>query len=162
MIHIASVGGLNVSTFTDAKLIVKQSIEINALPEKIWGIISDQSLASEWLPSVKKLESFDVSKANVNGVGTERIVVYGSGDKIKETVVYAERNKILAYQASFPSMVKDHLSIIEITGNDFNMSTLHFYAYFTPIHWSGYLMKFGVYGNIIKSSLKKLNGLCSS
>lgn len=89
MKHIAKVSGLIVSTFTSAKLMVDQSIEIQASPEKVWSVLSDQSIAAEWLPSVKKLESFDASKANADGVGVERIVVYGTGDKIKETVVYA-------------------------------------------------------------------------
>jgi len=161
MKQITKVSDLVIANFTSAKLMVNQSIEISATPEKIWGVISDQSIAAEWLPSVKKLESFDTSKANADGVGTERIVVYGSGDKIKETVVYAERNKILAYQIAFPSMVKNHLSIIEIKKSGTASSTVRLYAFFTPTEWTGYLMKFGVYANIVKASLKKLGGICS-
>ncbi len=141
---------------------VDQSIEIHASPEKIWSVISDQSIAGEWFPSIKKLESFDTSKANADGVGTERIAVYGTGDKIKETVVYAERNKILAYRVAFPSMVKDHLSIIEINPNGQDSSTVRLYSFFTPTEFTGYLMKFGVYASIVKSSLKKLSELCST
>ena len=158
--HIAQVGGLTVSNFTRAKLKVDQSIEIQASPEKIWGVLSDQSIAAGWLPSVKKMESFDTSKANADGVGAEQIVVYGSGYRIKETVVYAERNKILAYQIAFPSMVKDHLSILEIEGSGRRSSTVRLYAFFTPTEWTGYLMQFGVYASIVKASLKKLNEIC--
>lgn len=140
---------------------VDQSVQIEASPEKIWRVLGDQVLAVEWLPSVKKLLSFDVSQANADGVGAERLVVYGSGDEIKETVVYAERNKILAYQIAFPSMVKDHLSIIEIKPNRAASSTVRLYAYFTPTEFTGYLMKYGVYAGIVKGSLKKLRALCT-
>ncbi|MBI5053515.1 MAG: SRPBCC family protein [Chloroflexi bacterium] len=161
MKQITKVSNLIVADFTNARLMVDQSVDISATPEKIWRVINNQSIAEEWLPSVKKLESFDTSKANADGVGVERIAVYGTGDKIKETVVYAEKNKILAYRVAFPYMVKDHLSIIEIKENGLNSSTVHLYAFFTPTDFTGYLMQFGVYASIVKSSLRKLNELCS-
>lgn len=112
------------------------------------------------MPSIKKLESVNTANADANGVGLERIVVYGSGDKIKETVVYAEENKVLAYRVAFPYMVKDHLSIIEIKENGNDSSTVHWFAFFTPTDFTGYLMKHGVYASIVKSSLKKLSEIC--
>lgn len=160
MNHVAQVSGLNVSTYTPATLKVDQSISVHASPETIWNTLSDQSVAAEWLPSVKELSSVDDSTATADGVGLGRVVVYGSGDQIKETVVYAERNRILAYQIEFPSMVKDHLAIIEITEEGTNLSTIRFYAYFTPTQWTGYLMKYGIYSKIIKSSLRKLSAIC--
>lgn len=161
MKQITQVNNLVVANFTSAKLMVNQSMEFNAAPEKIWGVISDQSIAAEWMPSIKKLESVNTANADANGVGTERIVVYGSGDKIKETVVYAEKNRVFAYRVAFPYMVKDHLSIIEIKANGISSSTVCFYAFFTPTDFTGYLMKYGVYASIVKSSLKKLGVICS-
>ncbi len=161
MKHITKVGSLTITDFTNAKLMVNQPVEINTSPEKIWAILSDQSIACEWMPSIKELESFDTSKADADGVGTERIAVYGTGDKIKETVVYAERNKILAYRVEFPYMVKDHLSIIEITANGQDSCAVRLYSFFTPTDFTGYLMQYGVYAVIVKSSLKKLRELCS-
>lgn len=160
MKQINKVSNLVVADFTSAKLMVNQSVDINATPEKIWKVVSDQSIAEEWMPSIKKLESFNTTNADTDGVGIERIAVYGTGDKIKETVVYAERNKVLAYRVAFPYMVKDHLSIIEIKENRFNSSTVHLYSFFTPTDFTGYLMQFGVYASIVKSSQKKLNELC--
>lgn len=160
MKHISKISNLSVASFTPAQLMADQSVEIQAAPEKIWRVLSDQTRVAEWLPSVKKLESFDTSKANADGVGAERIVVYGSGNRIKETVVYAERNKILAYQIAFPSMVKDHLTVIEIKESGRGASSVRLYTFFTPTEWTGYLMKYGVYAGIVKGSLKKLNELC--
>ena len=161
MKHIAQISGLVVSNFTSAKLQTSQSIDIPASPEKIWTTIGNQAAAAQWLPSVKKLLSVDVSQADADGVGAERLVVYGSGDEIKETVVYAERNKVLAYQIAFPSMVKDHLSILEIKENGIASTTVRFYAYFTPTQFTGYLMKYGVYASIVKGALKNLSALCT-
>ena len=159
---INKIGDLSIANFTDARLMVERSVAIEAAPEKIWQVMNDQSMVAKWMPSIKRLESVNTDNADDDGVGTERIAVYGSGDKIKETVVYAEKNKVLAYQAAFPSMVKDHLSVIEIKANGANSSTVCLYAFFTPTEFTGYLMKYGVYALIVKSSLKKLSALCGS
>ena len=160
--ELTKVSNLVVANFTASRLMVEQAITINASPETIWQVISDQSMAAEWMPSVKKVESVATENANADGVGTARVVVYGSGDKIEETVVYAEKNRVLAYQAEFPSMVRDHLSIIEITASGANSTTVCLYAFFTPTDFAGYLMKYGVYAQIVKSSLKRLRALCDS
>ncbi|MBZ0276494.1 MAG: SRPBCC family protein [Anaerolineae bacterium] len=162
MTVLTHIGGLAIADFTPSKLMVRRGVEIKAAPGKIWGVITDQSLVTQWMPSVKKLESVDTSRANADSVGTERMVVYGSGDHIKETVVYAERDKILAYRVAFPYMVKDHLSVIEIQDIGFGQSTVRLSAFFTPTDFTGYMMKYGVYSAIVRSSLNRLRDLCTA
>lgn len=157
---ISTIGDLGISDYTNAKLMVDKSTVISASLEKVWGVLQDLKSAGDWLPSVKKVVSTDTSHANDLGVGAKRTVLYGIKETIEETVVYAEKHSILAYQIAFPSMVKEHLTVIQLNRRGADQTEVRIVAFFTPISFTGLLMKYGVYSMIIKSSLKKLRNLC--
>lgn len=159
MNHVAQISNLRVERFTDARLRVHRSISIQATGDTIWALLNDHTRGHEWLPAVKFIESIAVSGADHDGVGASHIAVYGSGDRIEERVVYAESNSVWAYQAAFPSMVKEHLAVMQITESSPGECVVDFFAYFTPTEFSGYLMRLGVYSLLVRSSLKKLKSI---
>lgn len=159
MKHVAQIGDLRIADLSDARLRVHRSISIRTTSNEIWALANDHSRGHEWLPAVKSIESINVSRADQSGVGASHVAVYGSGDNIEERVVYAERSSIWAYQAAFPSMVKEHLAVLQIAEHSPGECRVDFFAYFTPTEFSGYLMSFGVYSLLVRSSLKKLDAI---
>lgn len=157
----SSINGLNIANFTHSKLMVDRTLQISASREKLWKVLLNPEIAGDWLPSVKKVLSTDTSKADALSVGAVRTVLYGVKEPITETVVYAEENAVLAYKIAFPSMVKDHLTVIELVERGAEQTDVRFRAFFTPTEFSGYLMKYGVYSMLIGSALKSLQKICA-
>lgn len=161
MNNASKINGLIVSDFTNATLMVDRTVQLSALRAKVWEVLLNPEIAGDWLPSVKKVLSTDVSNADALGVGTVRTVLYGIKEPIIEKIVYVEENTVLAYQVAFPSMVKDHLTVIELVECGVDQTTVRIRAFFTPTDVTGCLMKYGVYSMIIKSALKSLQNICA-
>lgn len=156
MKQINKIGNLNVTQFTNANLIVYKTIEIEASPEQIFKIVSDHSIFSKWMPMVKHVAVLDNTNAIGNdGVGCERICTFGS-DKIREKVLYVEKNKVFAYQASDTPMFKNHLAVVEIINKGYNKSQVNYYVYFSPIGIKGFMMKNMMLPMVLKRALKNL------
>lgn len=160
MKHIHQIGLLSVSDMTPAKLRVMRSITIDAPPQQVWSAMVDENLWPQWLPSVKAVTSVDHTRSDANGVGVERTSVYGNDLHIKETIVHVEPEKVVAWIVHFPTMVKDHLVVFQLHPNG-GTTQLEAYAWFTPIAFTGLMMRFGFYSAIMGSSLKKLRQICA-
>jgi len=67
---------------------VSESIEINASKEEVWKIVSDFNNFN-WNKSVEE------TKANSNGVGAERTIVFKSGESIIQKLEKIDENKMM-------------------------------------------------------------------
>lgn len=90
----------------------KQTIEVNAAPERVWAIVVDFPNMPKWFKGPRKVIAPDAPKS---GVGTRRHVVLGGPLVMKEVVTHWEENRLFGYsvRAGVPGL-KAHQGLIEI------------------------------------------------
>ncbi len=67
---------------------VSESIEIDASPDEVWKIISNFK-NFQWNKNIKKIEATD------NTVGSERLINFESGEKIKQVLEKIDEEKMM-------------------------------------------------------------------
>lgn len=149
------ISNLKLSDYTTAELQAFKSLRIKATPEKLWETIGDHASIPEWVPMIKHVDVI-TTNADENGVGCERVCTFG-GDKVYETVLYIEKNRLMAYKAADSEDISNHLGVIEIV-QDGEYSIVNWYQYFDASKgMKGFMMKNIMMPRILKKALKNLD-----
>ena len=72
-----------VSAAIDETIRVKESIEINAPADKVWGLVGNFGDLGSWHPAIAKTE---ITSGNKDEVGATRVLTLQDGGKINETL----------------------------------------------------------------------------
>jgi len=150
---------LRASKHTSAPLAVHKSVTIKAPAERIWKTVEDHRAYATWMPMVKDIEVFheDESEAG-DDVGTVREFKFGP-DKIQETMLEVQPNRLLAYHAADTLMFKEHLAAVEIIPQQDGDNYVSYSVYFVPQNLKGRLMRRMILPMMLKKSLKNLKAL---
>lgn len=72
-----------VSAAIDETIRVKESVEINASADKVWGLVGNFGDLGSWHPAIAKT---DITSGNKDEVGATRVLTLQDGGKINETL----------------------------------------------------------------------------
>jgi len=157
MKQVGKIGNLVVKNYTRENLIVHKTKAVKAPAELVWKIVSNHAIFSKWMPMVSNVDTNDAFADN-DGNGCQRVCTFGK-DKIKETVIHIEENKIFGYSAEDTAMFKNHLAVVKITGVGYSHSFIEYFVFFKPLGMKGFMMKYIMLPRVLKKALKNLSKL---
>lgn len=85
-LKVAAIAGAALfatSAFAADKLMVTETVQLNAAPAKVWDAIKDFDKWSTWHPAVA---STKIASGGANAVGTVRVLSLNGGGEINETL----------------------------------------------------------------------------
>lgn len=134
-----------------------RSIQLDATPEEVWGVIGRYMLANEYSPLVVSVEALTTGE---DGIGSKRRNFFENGTSITEEVIewVPNASQRIVCSEFGPLPLRSLVAQIDIIPDDSNRATLKwsldFKVKYGPLGWlMGQLLMKGAFGKVVSGNL---------